>query len=172
MKLAKREKYFIGLGGAALGIFFVTQLLVFPLLDGRKRLLRGVEAKEAGLKEMMLMQAEYQNYQNGSQGIEKFLENRRRGFTLFSFLEQAAGAAEVKDHIKYMKPSTSKGSGPYKESMVEIKLETITMKQLVGYLNRIESPQNVTSIKRISIKGNKKEPGYLDVVLQVLTLGK
>ena len=172
MKLAKREKYVIGIGGTALVIFFLMQLLVFPLIDSRKRLLRGVEAKEAGLREMMRMQAEYRDYQNGSQGIEKYLANRRRGFTLFSFLEQAAGAAEVKDHIKYMKPSTSKGSGPYKESMVEIKLETITMKQLVGYLHRIESPKNVTSIKRISIKGNKKEPGYLDVVLQVLTLSK
>ena len=172
MKLAKREKYFIGIGGTALVIFFMMQLVVFPLLDNRKRLQRSVEVKEAGLMDMLRMQAESQDYQSGSQGIEKFLANRKRGFTLFSFLEQAAGAAEVKDNIKYMKPSTSKGSGPYKESMVEIKLETITMKQLVGYLHRIESPKNVTSIKRISIKGNKKEPGYLDVVLQVLTLNK
>jgi len=153
-------------------IFFLMQLVVFPLFDNRKRLQRSVEVKEAGLRDMLRMQAEYQDYQSGSQGIEKFLSNRKRGFTLFSFLEQAAGAAEVKENIKYMKPSTSKGSGPYKESMVEIKLETITMKQLVGYLHRIESPKNVTSIKRISIKGNKKEPGYLDVVLQVLTLNK
>jgi general secretion pathway protein M len=172
MKLARREKYFIGIGGTALGIFFLAQLLVFPLLDNRKRLQRSVEVKETGLRDMLRMQAEYQNYHSGSQGMEKFLASRKRGFTLFSFLEQAAGAAEVKEHIKYMKPSTSKGNGPYKESMVEIKLETITMKQLVGYLHRIESPKNVTSIKRISIKGNKKEPGYLDVVLQVLTLNK
>ena len=172
MKLAKREKYFIGIGGAALGIFFIFQLIIVPLLDSRQRLLRGVEAKEAGLKEMLRMKAEYETYQSGSQGIEKYLANRVSGFTLFSFLEQAAGAAEVKEHIKYMKPSTSKGSGPYKESMVEIKLETITMKQLVGYLHHVESPENVVSVKRISIKGNKKEPGYLDVVLQVLTLNK
>jgi general secretion pathway protein M len=172
MKLARREKYVIGIGGAAIGIFFFMQLVVFPLLDSRTRLQRGVEAKEAGLRDMFRMQAEHRNYQSGSQGIEKFLANRKRGFTLFSFLEQAAGAAAVKDNIKYMKPSTSKGSGPYKESMVEIKLETVTMKQLVGYLHRIESPRQVTSIKRISIKGNKKEPGYLDVVLQVLTLSK
>ena len=172
MKLAKREKYFIGIGGAALGIFFIFQLIIVPLLDSRQRLLRGVEAKEAALSEMLRMKVDYDTYESGSQGIEKYLANRVDGFTLFSFLEQAAGAAEVKEHIKYMKPSTAKGSGPYKESMVEIKLETITMKQLVGYLHHVESPENVVSIKRISIKGNKKEPGYLDVVLQVLTLNK
>ena len=69
-----------------------------------------------------------------------------------------------------MKPSASKSTGPYKESMVEMKLEGITLKQLVNYLYRVESPENVISIKRISIKENKRETGYLDVILQVLTV--
>ena len=68
-----------------------------------------------------------------------------------------------------MKPSDSQGTGPYKESMVEMKLEGITLNQLVGYLYRIESPENIISIKRISITENKKESGYLDTILQVLT---
>ena len=117
-------------------------------------------------------EAEYQALQRDSQGVEQYLATRKKGFTLFSFLETAAGAADIKDHINYMKPSNSKGVGPYKESIVEMKLETVTMKQLVDYLDRIESKENVVSVKRISIKGNKKDVGYLDVVLQVLTLNK
>jgi hypothetical protein len=50
-----------------------------------------------------------------------------------------------------------------------MKLEQITLKQLVDYLYRIESPEQLISIKRISIKENKGESGYLDAVLQVLT---
>jgi len=172
MKLAKREKYFISIGGCALAIFFISQFLVFPFFDSRERLRRGVEVKEAGLREMLRMRAEYEALKQDSQGIDRYLARRKKGFTLFSFLEAEAGAAEIKEHIKYMKPSTSKGSGPYKESIVEMKLETVTMKQLVRYLDRIESPENVVNTKRISIKGNKKEAGYLDVVLQVLTLSK
>jgi hypothetical protein len=53
--------------------------------------------------------------------------------------------------------------------MVEMKLEGITLNQLVGYLYRIESAENIVSIKRISIQENKKESGYLDTILQVLT---
>ena len=68
-----------------------------------------------------------------------------------------------------MKPSNPQGTGPYKESMIEMKLEGITLNQLVGYLYRIESPENIIGIKRISIKENKKESGYLDAILQVLT---
>ena len=172
MKLAKREKYFITIAGCVLAIFFFFQILVFPFFDKRERLRRGVKAKEEGLREMLRMRVEYEALRQDSQGIDRYLARRKRGFTLFSFLETAAGAAEIKEHIKYMKPSTSKGPGPYKESIVEMKLETVTMKQLVRYLERIESPQNVVNTKRISIKANKKEAGYLDVVLQVLTLSK
>ena len=53
--------------------------------------------------------------------------------------------------------------------MVEMKLVAITLKQLTQYLHRIESPEDLRSIKRISIKQNKKEAGYLDAVLQALT---
>ncbi|RLB87262.1 MAG: hypothetical protein DRH50_17105, partial [Deltaproteobacteria bacterium] len=79
------------------------------------------------------------------------------------------GAASVKPYIKYMKPSTVQGTGPYKESMVEMKLEAITLQELVGYLYRIESPDNQVKVKRISMSENKKEKGYLDAILQVLT---
>ncbi len=68
-----------------------------------------------------------------------------------------------------MKPSVSAGPGPYKESLVEMKLEAITLKQLIDYLYRIESPDDVVSIKRASISENKRESAYLDAILQVLT---
>ena len=75
----------------------------------------------------------------------------------------------VKEKIKYMKPSTSKGTGPYKESMVEMKLEGITLEQLAGYLHRVELPQKAIIIKRISVKENVREAGSLEAVLQAIT---
>jgi hypothetical protein len=50
-----------------------------------------------------------------------------------------------------------------------MKLEAITLQQLIGYLYRIESPVDVVSIKRISIKENKRKSGHIDAILQVLT---
>jgi len=43
------------------------------------------------------------------------------------------------------------------------------LQQLIGYLYRIESPDDAVSIKRISIDENKRESGSLDAILQVLT---
>lgn len=169
MKLASREKYFVSLAAFFIAIFFLFQFLILPFFETRSRIQRGVRAKEDGLQEMVRMSSEYHRYRKGSQGIKQILATRKKGFTLFSFLENTAGDAGVKAYIKYMKPSISKGPGPYKESLVEMKLEAVTLQQLVGYIYRIESPNNVVSIKRISIKENNKKSGSLDAILQVLT---
>jgi general secretion pathway protein M len=159
----------VWLGAGSIAVFFLFQFIIFPFFDDRDRTRRGVKAKEEGLKEIMMMSAEYQALKKGSRGIQNILARRKSNFTLFSFLESAAGDAEVKAHIKYMKPSDSQDAGPYKESMVEMKLEGITLKQLVGYLYRIESPENAISVKRVSVKESKGAAGYMDAVLQVLT---
>ena len=169
MKFARREKYFISAAAVFIGIFCLFQFLVFPFFDTRRRVQRGVRAKKIALKEIARLSSEYNRYRRSSQDIQEVIAHRRKGFTLFSFLEGKAGDAGVKEYIKYMKPSISKETGPYRESMVEMKLEEITLSQLVGYLYRIESRDNVVSIKRISIKKNKKKPGYLDTILQIVT---
>jgi general secretion pathway protein M len=169
MKLARREKYFVSIAFCTIVVFFVFQLLIFPFFEKRDRIRRGIEAGEVGLAEMMRLSAEYHTQLRGSRGIKQIIARRHKTFTLFSFLERAAGRSEVKGHIKYMKPSESETIGRYRESMVEIKLESITLKQLVEYLHRIESEENGISIKRILIKANKRKYNYLDAVLQVVT---
>jgi general secretion pathway protein M len=169
MKLAKREKYMVTLGTFALVVFLVMQFGVFPFVDKKDRLLRGVEARERGLNEMMLLAAEYEIRKQESRDVGRTLAERPAGFTLFSFLERAGTAVAVKDNIKYMKPSTSQTTGPYKELMVEMKLEKITLGQLVDYLHSIESPESLISIKRLAITEYKQEPGYMDAVIQVVT---
>jgi general secretion pathway protein M len=169
MKLARREKYFVSAAVVSLAIFCLLQFLIFPFFQAKRRLQRGVRAKEDGLKEIIRLSSEYSRYRRGSRDLEQILGRRKRSFTLFSFLEKSAADAGIKAHIKYMKPSTSTGSAPYKESLVEMKLETITLQQLIGYLYRIESPDDVVGIKRISIKESKKKLGLLDTTLQVVT---
>ncbi len=169
MKLAKREKYFISAAIWCIIIFFLFQFLIFPFFDSRKRIKKGVSEKGKDLQEMLVLSNEYQAYRKNTSGLQQTIAQRERGFTLFSFLEKAAGDAEIKTNIKSMKPSMSSGTGPYKESLVEMKLEKITLDQLVRYLYRIESPEKAVSVKRISINENKDGAGLMDAILQVLT---
>ena len=169
MQLAKREKYLIALAGFVLIFALLLQLLVMPFWEEKERFRNNVAAKQNSIQQMAVLRQEYLMLQQDTDSLAQRLQDRPKNFTLFSFLEKAAGDAGVKDNIKSMKPSASTGKGPFKESLVEMKLERITLGQMVGYLKLIESPENLVSIKRISIQSNKKETQFLDAVLQVLT---
>ena len=169
MKPSKREKYFISVAACVICVFLFLQFGAVPFFEKRNRMQKRINGLEKDIEEMTLLIDEYLTLKQDSQKIQKYLTARKKGFTLFSFLENAAGEAQIKDHIKYMKPSVSEGMGSYKESMVEMRLEEVTLKQLVLYLYRIESSEDLIMVKRISIQGNKKKTGYMDAVLQVLT---
>ena len=156
--------------GVVFGLFILLKGILFPFLDKRSQLERGIAAKQKALQEIIQLQREYEHLKGGAQEILAALEKREKNFSLFAHLEKKAADTGIKDHIKYMKPSSSPGSGPYVESAVEMKLVGISLEQLTKYLYFVENPEKSIWIKRASIKAQKKPPRYLDVVLQVLTI--
>lgn len=156
--------------GAVLGAFILLNVILFPFLEKRSQLERGIAAKQEALQEMIQLKREYEHLKAGAKEILASLEKREKNFSLFAHLEKMAADTGIKDHIKYMKPSSSAGSGPYVESSVEMKLIGISLKQLTKYLYLVEDPEKSIWIKRASIKAQKRPPRYLDVVLQVLTM--
>ena len=169
LKLSNREKYYVGGGLFLLVLFLVVQLVLIPFIDAKERARRSVAANEKILKELYLLSADYKALQGGSLNIKQALSQRPKDFTLFSFLEQQAGKAGVKPNIKYMKPSTSVDTGPYQESSVEMKIDKVTLKQLVEYLHLVESRKYLVSVKRISVKQTKGAEEYLTALIHLIT---
>ncbi len=170
MALTQKDRRALVVGISALALFLLVQFVLFPLLDKRKRLNRGISIRQKGLIEMQEMQSRYKQLSLQSNTLEQRVSKRSGEFGLFSFLEKMAAEAEVKENIAYMKPSDATGDGVLQQSMVEMKLKAINLKQLVALLERIESPEKIVELKRISIQENKKQEGSLDVIMQVISL--
>jgi len=167
-KLSRREKYSVYLAVTALGIFIVLQAVVFPFFDKRTALKRSLTAGSVMLDEMIQWKAEYEALKTNAALSSENFGKRERNFTLFSFLDREAGAVNIKDNIAYMRPSTKDDqTGQYKISTVELKIQSLTVKQLVAYLHRIETSKNVVTVKRISITRQSTAEGFIDAVLQV-----
>lgn len=168
--MSVRERLMVlGAGFAILGVI-LYQFVLSPYLDARERLQNSIERKERELVEIRLLKQEYSELRIEEGGIKANLAKRAKGFTLFTFLDQQAEKSEVKKLITYMKPSViSAQGGSLDESVVELKLQDITLEQLVRFLTLTESEKNVVSIKRLSIQVSAKNPGYLDVILQIVT---
>ena len=172
MALSKRDKTTLLAGAVVLLVFAFVQFVIFPLLDKRKRLIRAIAAREREIVEMQAMQQKYGQLHEQTNSLEKQLAARAAGFSLFSFLEKMATQSKIKDHITYMKPSSMTGDGALRQIMVEMKLQAIGIQQLVDFLNHIESPTNIVTVKRISIQENKKIEKSLDVVIQVISISR
>ena len=165
--LAKREKNFVIGAVCFLAIFFLFKLLIFPFFDKKDRMKKGITTRETELEQVIRLSGEYEAYKGDSQSIEQVLARRKRGFTLRTFLQQKANEAGV--IIGRINEFPSKEAGPFIESTMEVKLDAVTLKQLKEYLYRIESPEDLVSVPTISIRQNKREPGYHDVTLRALT---
>ncbi len=171
-KLEKREKRIVVAGVIFLVCFVLFHFTVSPLLQARQQTQKALIQKKEDIKKIRQLQEEYRQLQNQAVNIQNRLQKRSPSFTLFSFIEERATKAKVKQQINSMTPSISEGEGPLQESRVDLKLEKISLQQLVDFLQQIESKDDVVAIKRISIQENSKEEGLLDVVMQIITFIK
>jgi len=170
-QLTVRERLTLLGAGLLIVILLVYQIIISPYLDARRRVLNSIDTKKAELTEIVQLKQQYEALRVEEGGIKANLAKRSRGFTLFTFLDQQAEKADIKAKIKYMKPSMIPGDeNTFDESIVEMKLEGIPLERLVEFLQLTESKQNVVSVRRMSIQVSARAEGYLDVILQYVTL--
>lgn len=168
-RMAKREKLMVMGLAAVVCSLLLFNFLFSPLLEKRQRLQASLVKKEQQLVEIRKLQQEYQSLSHQSGDIQERLAQRPKTFTLFSFIEQQAAAAKIKQQISYLKPSEVEGEGPLHESRVDMKLQRITLADLVNFLKGVESTKDVVFINRISIQEHGKDAGYLNTVIQIIT---
>ena len=168
--LSDRERLIlIGGGLFVLGVV-IYQLIISPYLVAHQRLQSSLQRKQAELVEIQRLSQEYAKLRVEEGGLKALLQKRDAGFTLFAFLDKQAENAGVKEQIKYMKPSVIEGDNGLNESVVEMRLEGVTLEKLTQFLQVTESDTNVVSVRRLSIQTSARDEGFLDVILQIVTL--
>jgi type II secretory pathway component PulM len=170
-RLEPRERMFVRIGVVFLACFFLLQFVISPYLDARQRLARSLAVKKADLEKIVQLQKEYRRLRPAG-GADFRPVGQTAGFSLFSFVEEQAVHAKIKQQILSMKPTTAETDdhAHVQESIVEMKLQKITLGQLVGFLRLIESPQKEVMVRHISIQESGET--YLDVIMQIVTVVK
>lgn len=168
-QLDERQRRVLALLIGAIVLFLGYQLLVLPYLESRQRLIDSIQRKTEALSQIQRLQQDYLMVKKEVGGIRERLAKRSSRFELFSFVDQCAQQAGVKDAIQYMKPSQVAGEGQLQESSVEIMLKQTSLSDLVAFMELIESEENVVFLRRLSIQENGESQGYLDITLQINT---
>jgi len=168
-RLEKREKFVLLFGVCLVAGFIILQTMILPYLEARTSMMRSLSKNENELVEIQLLKQEYLELKSRQGDIEKRLAERTPGFSLFSFIEEQAAVTNVKERVTYMKPTANEIDEGFNESIVEMKMEQLTLDQLVSFLSKIESEEKIVSIQRISIQENGQVQGLLDTVMSIKT---
>jgi general secretion pathway protein M len=150
-QLQPRERLFLGGGVAVLVLFLFFKVAIDPLFKHSADLDRQIVTARRQLAELRTMQQEYQRQKSVVDTINNQLK-KQQNFAIFSRLEEFAGQTGIRNKILYMKPTVSTPSEVYNEESVEIKMEGVTLDQLVRYLHQVENSPQLLKIKRLEIK--------------------
>nr|WP_320010228.1 type II secretion system protein GspM [uncultured Desulfobulbus sp.] len=170
MQLTGRERNMVIGAGAALVFFVLFQFILSPLLEQRDRLLRRLVTQEKALVHMEQLQKQYRQLSQQSGSMASLLESRESGFSLFAFLEQNADESSVKEQIAYMKPSESEEGAAFSQTRVEMKLQGVSLPQLIEFVEKSESPTHLVGISKMTIQENSNEKRTLDATFVMVSV--
>ena len=168
-QLTRSQKRTMTGGLAVVGLFLLAQIAVIPYLDARTKVRHAVAAGEKSLRELTVLGKEYGTLRLRSEEIRKASERRPPGFVLLSYLERKAVEATLKANLRSLTPLAVTSTGAYEETAVEMKLDRLTTRQLTDFLYRVESPEEMIRIRRLSVAKMKENPEYLSALIQVFT---
>jgi type II secretory pathway component PulM len=162
--LSSREQMLVLAAGALLGLALLYLVVVSPIRRFAASASQRVTTAEQELELVRRLRREYDEVHGRLATVEERIRNGPRG-EIFTTLEKLAADSAVK--VDSMEPRTSPASDSYRETKVQVALKGVTLAQLVNYLHRIDSAEQVLSIKSLRIRSRKDKPELLDVTFTV-----
>jgi len=166
-KLDKKQRYIVAFGAAFVMLTLIFEFAFVPFWDAQEKIKKSIASNTKTLEEIIHLDAQFAVQEAEIAGIKKAIAARSADFTLFAYLEKNAAQANVKGCIKQMNSVRGAQSASFEETLVDMKLEKITMKQLTDFLYYVESPAEMVRIKKITVSKMKESPEYLSAGIMI-----
>jgi general secretion pathway protein M len=172
-RLSDRERTVVTLGGIVLLLGLGFAFIVDPELERLDLLNRQAARKERAMGELAAIVKDYAEINARLQQFEARVKPAAGTFSLLPFLEDAAAQGQIRDRIASMQPITaSPAEAGYREAAVEMRLDGLTMPQLVAFLAQLDRAPAGLQIKRFQMKPRFDAPYLLEVRLRVSSYEK
>ncbi|MHC4536104.1 MAG: type II secretion system protein GspM [Planctomycetota bacterium] len=170
MNLTQREKQTVAAGAVLFGLIVAFQVFVRPAIDQVRTLRRVVSDKQQLLGELRAKSEQYKAVSRELEKIRLELERKPEERKILSFVERIQKDSGLMQNVVYMKPSVMTVKDVYEQKTIEIKLQSITLDQLIQFLLKIESSEFTIGIRTLEIKRGLRGSGLLDTTIQLVSL--
>jgi type II secretory pathway component PulM len=162
--LTARERLALWGVAAALALVLIWLGAVRPLQDARREAAARVVRAEGQIALMLRLRAQHDEIAGRLASVEARIARGPKG-NIFTTLETLAGNSAVK--IESLEPQAAPAGKRYVEEKVQVVLKSVTLRQLVQYLDQIESTPQLLSIKALRIRQRVDRAELLDVTFTV-----
>jgi len=170
MDLGTREKKIIAVCVAIVLAAVLHIAVIVPSLEKRDELRRSIRKAELQREELRVLGREYDQILRETKNISQRTGGQPRGFELLPFLTQTANRLKLKSHLTSMKPSQRQLGGNLSESMVDLRLEGVSLENLVDSISAIEQAKAAVAISSIRVQPESKLGGGLNVSMRVISI--
>jgi type II secretory pathway component PulM len=172
MQLTKRERTVVIAGASFLALLVVVQFIVRPTTERISMLRRVVADKRAALSDLQAGSAEYETLTGEVERLRSMISRQQESRTMLSAIERIGEASGLSENVLSLKPTTVTMDEEYEETVVEIRLDRITLAQLVEFLGKLESLGRAGGIKAVDVRRAERSEGALRAVVQLATVSQ
>ena len=168
-QLNQRERIFVLAGGLALILALLYFAIVAPYYSALTRLDRQVAVRSGQLQEVKGLQARYLALQQQMTQMERLL-GKRQDFSALTFIENLVEQTAGRENLLSMRPQSPEVRNEFTIDSVEIKLEKLTLKQLLELLLGVEGADTPVQVKSLYLKQRFDDRSLLDATMTVTAL--
>ena len=162
--LAPREQLLVGVAGGALALVLVWFALVQPIRGSVRAAEERVAVAEQEIELAERLRRELSTLGGELRRVEDRIRRGPRG-NLFTILESLAAQSAVV--VASVQPQAAPEHERYRETKVQVALQEVTLAQTVHFLHRIESADQLLSIKSLRVRTRSDQSDLLDVTFTV-----
>jgi len=166
LKLEPRDKKTLIIGGIAAAIILLYVYVVSPFTADLSRKRELIPKKEKDLVEMRALKVQYLEMQQRLQQAQAAAKQRG---PLLTEIENLTKRANLGSKMVSLKPQAGVQTEAFKESIVEIKLDNITLYDIVNYVYLLEKA--TLRVKRLQFKPRYDNPKLINSTILVSSAG-
>lgn len=153
---------------AFVAVWAVYGFAIKPTQDRIRTLERIIPDKQSELKQLRAGSAEYLALRHACERLQRRLAEQDPSFELLGFLETLIERHQLAEHVATMKPDPVPSQSPYAETSVTIELKSVSLGQLVRFLDAVENAEIVARIGTLHIRKDRAAEGKLASTMQIV----
>lgn len=169
--LSTREKLMVIAGAVCCVITLAYFAIIQPYNSAIEQLDSKISSRSKQLQQVQQLQQQYQRVQAQINSLEN-RQQTTESFSLFSFIESHVTRIARRENLTAMRPLPTINHENMSEEAVEIKLEKVSLGQMMQLLQSIDSAPAALQVKTLQLKVRFDNPQQLDGSMHISAYSK